>query len=287
MPGSQRSPALAERLEALADGFPGRVGYVIRNLRTGDAVTRAEHELFPTASVIKLPLLSVFSACVERGTASWEEHATVAERDLVGGSGLLRHLAVPHTLSYGDAAWYALCLSDNVATNLFIERLGGVASVNGLLRRHVGHDLHLHSLAMGRRDAGARSMGEATPAAVADVLVRLVEGTAPGARRLLDITAQQLYRTMIPRYLPAPGPASGVRRICNKTGFLDGIRADAAVIETETGAVVMAAFTDRASPAGTHEDPGERLIAGLAARAYQAWFGASPPSHGHEGASPP
>ena len=279
--------ALADRLRILADAFPGKVGYYLRHLETGEVVAHDEHASFPTASVIKLPLLSAFSAYVDAGSASWDERATLTERDLAGGSGLLRHLSMPHTLSFADAAWYALCLSDNVATNLFITRMGGVEAVNSLLERHVGDGMRLLSLAMLRQGSSARSMGEATPAGLGDFLERLAGGRAPGAARLLDVTAQQVYRNMIPRFLPEPGPGSRVRRICNKTGFLPGIRGDAAVIETDGGAMVMAAFTDGPPSERAHEDPGEPLMAALAAHAFRTWFDPDDAPDGHWDAPTP
>jgi beta-lactamase class A len=274
--------ALRATLSASTDAFAGKVGYYLRHLETGEVVAHDEQAPFPTASVIKLPLLSAFGAFVDQVSVTWDERATVTERDLAGGSGLLQYLALPHTLSFADAAWYALCLSDNVATNLFITRMGGVEAVNLLLERHVGDGMRLLSPAMVRRDSTARSMGEATAAGLGAFLERLARGRVPGAARLLDITAHQVYRNMIPRHLPEPGPATRVRRICNKTGFLPGIRADAAVVETADGTMVVAAFTDGPPWTDAHEDPGEPLIAALAAHAFKTWLDphAAPDGHG-------
>jgi len=272
VPTPDATTPLAERLSAIANRFAGKVGFYIRHLGTGDLLVHDEQAWFPTASVIKLPLLSAFSAYVERGGASWDERVTVTEQQVVGGSGLLQHLARPHTVSLSDVAWYALCLSDNVATNLFITRVGGVRAVNRLLERYVGDGIKLLSPAMARCDRSTRSMGEATAAGIGAFLERLAAGEAPGASRLLDIAAHQVYGTMIPRYLPEPGSSSRVRRICNKTGFLPGIRGDAAVVETCDGSMVMAAFTDLPASCAVHEDPGEPLIANLAAVAFRDWF---------------
>ena len=272
MASSNTTAALADQLLAIVGRSSGRVGYYIRHLGTGDVLAHDEQTLFPTASVIKLPLLSAFSVYVDQGAASWDERVTVTEQHIAGGSGLLQHLVLPHVLSFADAAWYALCLSDNVATNLFITRLGGVEAANNLLEKHVGDGIHLLSPAMVRSGGNARSMGEATPAGLGEFLERLARGRAPGGQRLLDITANQVYRNMIPRHVPVPGPSSQVQRICNKTGFLPGIRGDAAVIDAATGSMVMAAFSDGPPCADTNEDPGEPLIAAMAARAFEAWF---------------
>ena len=59
--------ALYAKLSPLVEEFRGRVGIYVRHLRSGRTVSINADEVFPTASMIKVPILvGVFDA-IERG----------------------------------------------------------------------------------------------------------------------------------------------------------------------------------------------------------------------------
>jgi beta-lactamase class A len=49
---------LMQIIQARAQEFPGEVGIYIKNLRTGDAVGLNDDRLFPSASLVKLPIMA-------------------------------------------------------------------------------------------------------------------------------------------------------------------------------------------------------------------------------------
>src|SRR5260370_4904989 len=104
--------ALAQRLEPTARRFSGRVGYALANLATGEQVLARADEIFPTASVAKLPVLTAFHAFVGQGNASWSQSVQLTSADIPCGSGILQHLSLPRTLFFPDAAWLIICVSD-------------------------------------------------------------------------------------------------------------------------------------------------------------------------------
>ena len=59
---------LEARLVPLVDGFRGTAGIYVRHLRTGATVAIRSDELFPTASMIKVPILVGVFDRMERGT---------------------------------------------------------------------------------------------------------------------------------------------------------------------------------------------------------------------------
>src|SRR5213083_635464 len=113
-----------ERIEALEQSFSGRLGFHSVHLERGEEVGRREDELFPTASVIKVALCCAVLDGVARGEASLEERLRlprVGER--VAGGGILKQLEV-EDLSLRDAIELTITLSDNVATNVLVDRIG-------------------------------------------------------------------------------------------------------------------------------------------------------------------
>src|SRR5207253_987272 len=132
-PRSGSKPAyrpLASRLEngAALSSAPIRIlpfvwsAYMyVASSKRGRAGVR-EDELFPSASVIKLPLVMTLYADATRGLIDLDERVAVGDR--VDGSGVLRHMRDVERLSLRDLAMLAIIVSDNTATNRLIERIG-------------------------------------------------------------------------------------------------------------------------------------------------------------------
>jgi hypothetical protein len=72
MNGGQTTFPPAQRLDDFVGGFSGRVGYAVANLGTGERLTRNADLEFPTASTIKLPILTAFHAHADRTGLDWD-----------------------------------------------------------------------------------------------------------------------------------------------------------------------------------------------------------------------
>jgi len=80
-------------------------------------------ESLPLASIFKLYVLHALAGAVRIGTASWDDQLTVTEQSkAVGSSGLA--LPPGAHVSVRTAAEKMIATSDNMATDLLIERLG-------------------------------------------------------------------------------------------------------------------------------------------------------------------
>ena len=79
--------ALQSRLEQAVAGFHGDVGVYVRNLRTGQVVAIRADELFPTASMIKVPILLATFEAMDKAMGDVmtddEMKAVLARRDLI------------------------------------------------------------------------------------------------------------------------------------------------------------------------------------------------------------
>jgi beta-lactamase class A len=80
-------------------------------------------ESLPLASIFKLYVLHAVATAVKNGTASWEDQLTVTDKSKAVGSSGLQLPAGAH-VSVRTAAEKMIATSDNMATDLLIERLG-------------------------------------------------------------------------------------------------------------------------------------------------------------------
>src|SRR5438046_826471 len=102
--------------------LPGEAGAFASDADGRALFCEGEAELFPSASVIKLPLVMTLYADATRGLIDLDERVAVGDR--VDGSGVLRHVRDVERLSLRDLAMLAIIVSDNTATNRLIERIG-------------------------------------------------------------------------------------------------------------------------------------------------------------------
>jgi beta-lactamase class A len=223
--------------------FPGEAGAFACDLEGRQLFAERADELFPSASVIKLPLVMTLYADAARGGFDLDERVAVGDR--VDGSGVLRHMREVERLSLRDLAMLAIIVSDNTATNRLIERVG--------LDR-VGERMHDWGCARTRLsrkmyDFEAAKRGDEnvmTARETASLLLRLQRGECEDrstSEAILAVLEQCQDRTMLRRYLPY-----GVR-VPHKTGTLDESRNDAGIVPGERP-VIVAAFTRKLRDTG-------------------------------------
>jgi len=115
--------ALRHKLDSLADAHHGIIGYSIVDIDNNVRMSRHGDETFPTASLIKVPILVTVYDLVAKGQLSLSDPLTVLKIDQVPGSGVLQYMHNGMSLSVEDAAWLMITLSDNTATNLLLDRI--------------------------------------------------------------------------------------------------------------------------------------------------------------------
>ena len=223
-----------DRLRSL----PGEAAAFAGDAEGSELFCERADEPFPSASVIKLPLVMALYADAARGRVDLEERVAVGDR--VDGSGVLRHLHDVDMLSLRDLAMLAIIVSDNTATNRLIERFG-VARVN---ERMSEWGCARSELARKMYDFDAAKRGHEnvmTARETVGLLVRLFCGECEDratSDAVLALLAQCQDRTMLRRYLPYGA------KVAHKTGTLDESRNDAAIVSGDP-TIVVAAFTRR------------------------------------------
>jgi beta-lactamase class A len=125
--GHVRAPvdttALRRTLDSLASAHHGTVGYAVFDIDGGTRMSRRGDETFPTASLIKVPVLVTVYDLVAQHKLSLDDRLTVLAIDKVPGSGQLQFLHDGADITVHDAAWLMSTLSDNTATNLLLDRI--------------------------------------------------------------------------------------------------------------------------------------------------------------------
>ncbi len=275
---------LQEKLTALAGKHHGRVALYARQLNTGKSVELDADRPVQTASVIKLTILFEAMEQVRAGKANWDEKLTLAKGDAVSGSGVLMFFDAPMHLTLKDVLTMMVIVSDNTATNLAIDRFG-VDAINARIAWMGLKDTHLYKKVMKPAtgpmpaDQPKFGLGKTTAREMATVMERIGrcqlagpgEAGLPGDAAICEVALKmlrnQFYRDTIPRYLEKLDSSETGSAIASKTGSLDAVRADVALVAGKTGPMVLSIFTyDNTDEGWTADNEGEVLIGRLARR---------------------
>src|SRR5829696_2050943 len=121
-------------LDAILTQSGGELALAAMNLTTGEELARNDQRSMPTASVFKLPLLVEVFRQAEAGALDLDERVTLRAEDVVRGSGILRDFGPGLQPTLRDLAMMMVIVSDNSASNLLLDRVGGPQRANATMR---------------------------------------------------------------------------------------------------------------------------------------------------------
>ncbi len=122
--------SVTRRLAAVQRQFRGVLGVAARDLASGAEIRHNVNDVFSAASCIKVPVLVEVFRQVEAGHLSLDEPIPYTAAHRVPGSGVLKDLTVGRAMPLRDAVTLMIIISDNTATNMLIDAVGGVGPVN-------------------------------------------------------------------------------------------------------------------------------------------------------------
>ncbi|MDP9025910.1 MAG: class A beta-lactamase-related serine hydrolase [Candidatus Eremiobacteraeota bacterium] len=282
--GAQTDLQLEHRLSGYVAHYGGKVALFATDLRSGKSVALAADAPVPTASVIKLTILFEALKEIQAGTARFGEPLQLTAENQVEGSGVLAQFDTPQTITLRDALTLMIVVSDNTATNLLIDRFG-LEQIDSRIQWMGLHDTWLYKKVFKPAPAGAPAdqkrfgLGKTTAREMAAVMRRFAtcDLSSPGTSSAPPAADQQLCAVAIkmlknqtdgaaiPRYL-------GALEVGNKTGALDEVRNDVAVVYARNGPIVISAFTyDNKDKSWTPDNRAQLLIAHLAKLIVDRW----------------
>jgi beta-lactamase class A len=230
---------LEHALDAIVAQAEGVVALAATNLATGEEVGRNADRPMPTASVFKLPLLVEVFRQEETGALDLDERVTLRAGDVVMGSGILRDFGPGLQPTMRDLAMMMATVSDNTASNLLLDQVGGPERVNATMRELELPSIVIHRrISSGRNPQERRGVAEAAPRDLMRLAAMLAreELVSPAASRaMLAILGRQRYLEQAlrfvayHRYAGDYGQAQPIR-VYNKTGMIAGLRADTGLI---------------------------------------------------------
>ena len=288
-PTQQEDQQLDQLIQATADAHHGHVAVYAHNLRTGQTASLSPDLPVQTASVIKMLILLDAAEQIRAGHAALDERLVLAKPNQVEGSGVLGQLTAPLALTLGDTLTLMVVLSDNTATNMAIDRLGlshinATARSAGLTQTVLYKKVYVPAEGPMPADQPRFGLGKTTAREMASIMERLAtchlalddsaplpaDGSLCGS--ILHMLRNQQDRDSLPRYIESLDTSEHGSAIGNKTGALDQVRNDVALISTKEGPIVIAGFTwENADQRWNGDNEAEQTLGKLARAIVNRW----------------
>lgn len=222
----------------------GKTSIYVYNLKSQQPVIMHNRSQ-RSASVIKLFIMVEAFHQIKAGRLSLNQDVEISKADRVGGTGELAHQNVSQ-LTVQQLLTLMIRNSDNSATNVLIDRLGGLSTVNGEIRRLGCSDTYLQRKML---DYQALKNGKDNLTSVKDVgslLVKLYQHSVLGApydSEMLQLMTNNANQSKLPALINQKAT------VYNKTGeFPDyGVQNDAAIVKRGNQAFVAVVLSQNGS----------------------------------------
>jgi beta-lactamase class A len=292
--GAQHPPLVDDtqldlQLQSIVSAHHGKVAVYAQNLRTGQTTEVDADVPVKTASVIKMGILLDAAEQIRSGKASFEDKLILTKENQVPGSGVLGQLTAPITLTLRDVLHLMVVVSDNTATNVAIDHLGlthinATLEAAGLKQTVLYKKVYKAATGPMPGDQPQFGLGKTTAREMASIMERFAEcrlsldgsaplpGDGPICGAILHMLRSQQDRDSLPRYLESLDTSEKGSAIANKTGALDQVRNDVALIASVNGPIVIAAFTwDNTDQRWTGDNEAEQTLGHLAQAIVNRW----------------
>ena len=244
---------LQTNIERITRSVNAKWGIYIKCVETGEEIAINADEQMDTMSVIKIPLMVEAFRRIEDKKFALADRVTLKETDKRPGTGVIRSLDAGASLTIKDLLRLMIIVSDNTATDLLFDKVGGTEPVNKLMQEYKLGTIK----ATGTTDTWFKALRAAPSAAefhrqgktpfglssardMGRLLEKIQRGEAvskSASEQMLVIMRGQVYSSRLPKYVTG-------FLIPHKTGdFLPYIGNDVGIMESRGRNVIICVFT--------------------------------------------
>jgi beta-lactamase class A len=280
--GQQQPPTGLARLQANIErttrSINAKWGIYIKCIETGEEIAINADETMDTMSIIKIPLMVEVFRQIEAGKFALTDRVSLKETDKRPGTGVMRSLDANASLTIRDVITLMIIVSDNTATDMLFEKVGGIDPVNKLMLSYGLNTIKATGPTSvwfkALRESpdlwkfhteGKTPFGLSSPREMGKLLERIQKGEAvskQASNQMLQIMRGQIYSSRLPKYVTG-------FRVPHKTGdFLPYIGNDVGILESENRHVVISVFTARHNGVGPNMEDAIARISEQVANFY-------------------
>ncbi|MEP6711103.1 MAG: serine hydrolase [Ferruginibacter sp.] len=233
---------LQKQIEKLIEHFNGDIGIYVHDLKHDRIININADTIFPTASIVKIPILLGIMRKIETGELSY--HQQLVYKDSLyysEGDDILSAFKDSSTIELSKVIMLMLTISDNCAS-LWLQGLsGGGKRINELL-----DSLGFTSTRVNSRTAGRENnrtiygWGQTSPREMATIMERIVKAqilSKESGEKMLRLLSRQYWDEQAMSQVPA-----GVF-MADKNGAVDKSRNEILYVNSKNNPYIFSIFT--------------------------------------------
>jgi beta-lactamase class A len=225
---AQPDVKLQRQIDTLVKGFRGEVGVYVKNLRTGKTVAVNADTVFPTASMVKVPIMIGIMDKINRGELKYHQPLTYKDSLLYAGEDILGSFKTDEKIELSKVIMLMLTTSDNTAS-LWLQSLAGTGTrINQLLDSMGFTHTRVNSRTPGREaNRGLYGWGQTTPREMVTLFEKMYNGQLLG-----DSTSRRMLRLLGRNYWDeeAIGEIPPTVFVASKNGAVNASRSETLLV---------------------------------------------------------
>ena len=227
--------------EAIA-GFNGDIGIYVKNLRTGKVVAISAETLFPTASIVKVPILVGIMDRISRGELTYDSSLTYKDSLLYEGEDILGSFKSGEKIALKKVMMLMLTTSDNTAS-LWLQSLAGKGTrINEIMDSLGLKYTRVNSRTPGRENDRTRfGWGQTTPCEMGTLFEKIYHNevfSAAACERMMRCLGRNFWDeeeaiSVIPPTI----------EVFSKNGCVNASRSEAMIVNAPHNPYIFCIFT--------------------------------------------
>lgn len=166
---------LTKQIQELIQGFRGEIGVYVHDLEKNKVVAINADSVFPTASMVKIPILVGVMDQISKGSLQYHQKLIYKDSLLYAGEDILGSFKSGEQIELSKVMMLMLTTSDNTAS-LWLQSLGGTGThINSLMDSLGLQQTRVNSRTPGREaNRNQYGWGQTTPAEMAKLMEMIV-----------------------------------------------------------------------------------------------------------------
>ncbi|AFD06305.1 serine hydrolase [Solitalea canadensis] len=251
-------------LQELVKGFNGTVGIYVKNLKTGKTAAFNADTIFPTASMIKVPITIGLFNKINKGELKYDSVLTYKDSLLYEGEDILGSFKNNEKVALSKVAMLMITTSDNTASLWCQSMAGKGTTINEWLGTNGFQYTRVNSRTPGREaNRKLYGWGQTTPLEMAELLVRIRRNEV-----ISPAISERIYRNLIRIYFDgeALSQIPPYIQVASKQGAVDQSRSEVVLVNAPHGDYVFCIITKNQKDESWHaNNEGYVLIRKLSA----------------------
>nr|WP_312576546.1 serine hydrolase [Sedimentibacter sp.] len=255
---------LENKIREFIETQKGNVAVVVKNLKTNEEIKINENFVFPSASTIKLLIMTELFKRIDEGKLKLEDTIELTEDMKTGGDGILKELKYGHKFTLEEIMTLMIIVSDNMATNILISLLG-MNNINAAIQNIGLKGTMLQRKMMDSQAAKEGRENFITANDLSCVLELIYKGKNINKQYsdiMLNVLKRQQVRGRLDLYLPEEVV------IAHKTGDLDNLEHDAGIVYLPKQEYIICVLTNQTD---TNKD-GREIIGKISKMVYDEYM---------------